>query len=325
MADQGILTVLGLLYEGSDFAAWKAKLRSLLRQQGLDLDDLIKNKRQTFQTLFKRNVIMHSVISKSVTSRLPGGDDDLDTKTLLQKLEGRAKPFRFMDLPAELRNLIYTFVVPTCQRMRDPFTEAQSIKPYLLQTCSQIRAEASPLYYNQCEFRFYFRSSHDKLDFDEMAGLLRSWVGQCVGKHVKHLRQVRLAAGVISGRWTLAKATWSENDGLVVKANRAPAFESKVHDHVQDIKATARALGFSGEAIIVALTTNISTWKQAFAWPTVEDIRVAVPHKGILSTDFNRFFMHEINKTNGEFNKLIARAGVRERYDADGLCYNYTV
>jgi hypothetical protein len=76
----------------------------------------------------------------------------------------RQEPFRFLDLSAELRNLIYDYAVEDCNAQEyAPLVHKVASKPYdtrlwqylaLAQTCKQIRNEYRPLWMRDAAVRF---------------------------------------------------------------------------------------------------------------------------------------------------------------------------
>lgn len=82
----------------------------------------------------------------------------------------------FLDLPAELRNHIYSFVLPRWSRLQSDWTtdfriyigdesRINDYEPALLRCSKQIREETIAMYYNKNGFEFYIR----KMDFRSVA------------------------------------------------------------------------------------------------------------------------------------------------------------
>lgn len=72
-------------------------------------------------------------------------------------------PFRFMDLPPELRNRIYRCAL--CKEGSIAVTQVGYDRPALLQTCKQARQEALGIYYGSDANRFRMCTS----DYDSIA------------------------------------------------------------------------------------------------------------------------------------------------------------
>ncbi|KAK5013629.1 hypothetical protein LTR60_003383, partial [Cryomyces antarcticus] len=72
-------------------------------------------------------------------------------RTLLPNRLGRRVPFPFLKLPAELRNLVYRFVLVFQERIafhhEHATAMAQSSQPPLTKVSRQIRAESLPVFY----------------------------------------------------------------------------------------------------------------------------------------------------------------------------------
>lgn len=78
------------------------------------------------------------------------------------------KPFRFLDLPAEIRNSVYELMLP--EEGTIDVVEALKL-PSLLASCAQIHDEASSIWYRDNEFRASV--------FDCDASTLNKWAHHC--------------------------------------------------------------------------------------------------------------------------------------------------
>jgi len=76
-------------------------------------------------------------------------------------------PSALLELPAELRNLIYEYTLTAPDRLvltNDTLPE----QPALTRTCRQIRSECLPMFYEKNQFRYYCR------DFSRVA--INRWI-----------------------------------------------------------------------------------------------------------------------------------------------------
>lgn len=141
----GDLIASGLLYEGSDFAEWKAKVTIILRNKKLEDTIVCRSRRGShFLRLLSlaEFALIGSYVSKELLDRVPDNCKHC-SQYLLKCLAGLAAPFRFRDLPAELREMVYKMVLP------QDFTMDKSITsplPALIHASAQLRNETLPLF-----------------------------------------------------------------------------------------------------------------------------------------------------------------------------------
>ncbi|CAK4033158.1 Hypothetical predicted protein [Lecanosticta acicola] len=101
------------------------------------------------------------------------------------------KRINFFDLPAELRTVIYEHALGQKERIRVP----KSASPSLLRTCTQIRNEASSIYYSTNSFQARVTHAFDNRAPGEAENSLKKWLqaigskraGQIEKLHVKYL------------------------------------------------------------------------------------------------------------------------------------------
>ncbi|KAL9102897.1 MAG: hypothetical protein Q9163_001989 [Psora crenata] len=97
--------------------------------------------------------------------------DDAD-----EEARRRQEPFRFFDLPSEIRNMIYTMITCSEARHWSGFTSRRNIRfsqksnhleitqPDLFRTCRQARAEGLSIFYRARSFGFRLHASKIALD-----------------------------------------------------------------------------------------------------------------------------------------------------------------
>ncbi|KAI5358217.1 hypothetical protein Slin15195_G065440 [Septoria linicola] len=101
--------------------------------------------------------------------------DELKTEHLLgieaPLCELRAPPFRFLRLPAEIRNRIYSYHFEATQQ--EPHYNLIKVKdPPITLVCKQTRREAQPIFFGECSFMFDVRANYLELSRKHEAGLL---------------------------------------------------------------------------------------------------------------------------------------------------------
>lgn len=164
------LTATGLLYEGNS-KEWEPRMRAILAQNGctftaLDLGLLGPGAEKEMATI----IWCHT--SPNVKLRVPENDRE-DPYALTRALRRRARPFRFMDLPPEIRLKICLFsflpggfrqiflLEPSTSSKRSKNTDQDTIEPPLLSTNRQIRLEALPVYRKTTLFALRFADRQD--------------------------------------------------------------------------------------------------------------------------------------------------------------------
>lgn len=96
----------GLLFEGSDFAAWRERIISFVNHRlGVDEEGDTEANLHDERKEFGLALIQVN-ISRALFSRVPS-DNRKHPERLLSSLENLAKPFRFSDLPGIVRGLAY--------------------------------------------------------------------------------------------------------------------------------------------------------------------------------------------------------------------------
>lgn len=174
METKNKLDASGLLYEGSDFEKWQSALQPILVQHfpGVSWSS------PYWTCLLPPNVSGSDVsncirwqVSPYIRARVPEKDRKTPRELLLV-LRATARPFRFMELPAEIRLRVYKLELPaktspqtlnllkrvfgvsvtrTFQYKHDPLVE-----PQLLSINRQIRVEALPMHYRKLGVNLVF-------------------------------------------------------------------------------------------------------------------------------------------------------------------------
>ncbi|KAH0394185.1 hypothetical protein KCU89_g11629, partial [Aureobasidium melanogenum] len=127
----------------------------------------------------KRNIALPKKRTKAGLNKLLQQSDSL-------------RPFRLMDLPAEIRLRIYSMAFDGGKTGDlDVQRRADVAEPALLQTSRQIRDEATPVFYGTAYFRFELPSLEDTQENQEwFTGPQLHWLQHISPKNLKDLRYV---------------------------------------------------------------------------------------------------------------------------------------
>jgi hypothetical protein len=160
------LETSGLLYEGSDFAAWLDSLRTILAQQLAGLR--VKHTPATgYICVLPLSHTIRDVcaciwwhVSPHIRSRVPEYDRQ-NTHRLLNALNRTARPFHLLDLPAEIRLKVYGLALAQSTSQTTLMllereqggggsfrvTDEHQPESPLLSTSRQLRSEALPIFH----------------------------------------------------------------------------------------------------------------------------------------------------------------------------------
>lgn len=160
---------------------------------------------------------------------------------LVQQVKNRLKPFRFLDLPLELREMIYDMVLDISKHseaheygFRDYFrrlspvtnrvmalriTEFQpchTMNPPLLHVSRQVRSEAGKVYFGRNQFDLWIDNQYCACSLEAVM----VWLKTMVGDLATHLRDVQVHIGHQAGKesfvGTLIRARFDQSQGLQI-------------------------------------------------------------------------------------------------------------
>lgn len=261
------------LYEGN-FTAWESSLRALLATHRLD--HLLQDSPQAFpqsggekaQTSAALSMIK-ALVRPELLQRIPR-KNRRDARTLVSKLKARAKPFRFLDLPPEIRNIVYEIILPNGKevqvsgRVTGGPTTVSSPRPFwaITQASQLIREESNLLLYSRCHIRLSLSTSRPTTEVCGQTAHL--WASKMTAEQRQSLRKVTIQALDPLGQFLNPKSvtlTFCPMNGLEAKLNGHSS--DKVHrslnDLVEKIESIRKMISLQGEAIILALAMDART------------------------------------------------------------------
>ncbi|KAK5721629.1 hypothetical protein LTR15_006218 [Elasticomyces elasticus] len=274
-------TAVCMLREG-DYQTWTTNLIPVFKEHryidGIcdDVEELLRqlNSLHGVAALRARKIITAHVAA-SVLSRIPTTKCNSIDK-LFGSLKIAAQPFRFMDLPPELRDYFYQDYFSNLKHGDDDTVcarhqswDAPFARPNLLLASPQLNAEATPAYLMCTDFHFgtseYVANWIRHNDSGRAAPghhpavlvqkAIRKWKVEAVQQHAKFLRKV----SVITYRRASAKAyafTFSPVAGLKVQLPTHLTNEKRLYleRRAAESEAERKANGLQGEAMVEILT-----------------------------------------------------------------------
>ena len=273
MFRKGFLTTSELLYEGSDFAAWRKKIGALisLHLHSEDADDVYdydflagchdgsdyELEEEPFQTAA---TTIENYVSKGLLDRVP---DDIRKRPfqLVAHLEGLAKPLRLMDLPEVVRQRVYKSAFTELNHFHictniNGYIQRDRI-PALLHTSAKLRSEAIPTFYQTTAFRCAIRHGPDwKYDLS----MIKTWAATVAHGNVVHMRHLRfsLSGGPGAHFWFDNNATGLYYDRVGSSAVKRRALDK----HVAIIQTYCKAMRLKGESLIMAVADKPKLWEE---------------------------------------------------------------
>ncbi|KAK4552092.1 hypothetical protein LTR86_010628 [Recurvomyces mirabilis] len=265
------LTASGLLYEGNH-AEWRPHIETVLRAHGYAI--LEENASSPFELLGHENClpavqIVSVHVSPALRARVPSADRR-DAARLLAQLERFAAPFRFLDLPAELRVRIYDL---HCSSLGGDHSisgpaEYRAPLPSLLQVCRIVRMESIPVFWNQTTVSIQDpcrveAPEHGKVE--RTINELLDWTVAMSREHLKHIKHTRLmwkGASTYKFIWVIEKG--GSELAIYCHGLTAPEEAAWKH-HLAIVEKHSGWLGLQGEVLILVFTTAEVLLKQLAA------------------------------------------------------------
>ena len=194
---------------------------------------------------------------------------------LISRLGSLALHFRFLDLPAGLRNRVYGYVLQTDTDVTiNPLRLSTSEYPSITRTSRHIREEVLPRFCTHSVFRIEFIHDRDnksnRMLLERRRGViqaLRRWSQNLSRLHTKALRTIclilRATPLFLTGEYFTVSVNFSSVTGLHVEFLNPLSLDSrtKLNDHIATVKATRKVLGLQGESIVLAVISNPHLWE----------------------------------------------------------------
>ncbi|KAK4630269.1 hypothetical protein CLAFUR0_07663 [Fulvia fulva] len=217
---------------------------------------------------------------KAVAASLTQGisQDDMNKPFALWKvLEQQSKPFRFLDLPAEMQNRI------SAHTLANGSQSIEAAQPGITRVNRQIREQTLPMYYTSTTFHIHPRKAdkslhgHTKTLGSATETMVTQWVERSVGENAKYLRRAILhldyqfrAKKQGTGKSAKTDTTgifskqvifdYTEEKGLRVGVDNSCNAKFKIRNQQIAIERQRRMLGLTGNAIVLALVSNVELW-----------------------------------------------------------------
>lgn len=278
----GDLTLSGDLYEGN-FSEWHPRAMASLRQRELDVFATPGFWFSFVGAKTSEQAAAHvcSMTSVALLKRVP---DEVrwNCSRLMETLKGLMMPFRFLELPAEVRARVYGLLWPKVFKIAGHDSGRDRLPP-VLQVSSQIRQEALPLFYSNTKFSIKIDADEYPLGRDYIErDLLIRWSRSAVAGNAKHLTSLML--WINDGckiRFKVHNGALSISfEGDYLNKDYAEHANSKLRWHLKCLEPICKAMNMKGEAIIVALLKDWNLW-----WEIAVGLAVRDPVDSDLDSD----------------------------------------
>ncbi|KAK4499129.1 hypothetical protein PRZ48_009641 [Zasmidium cellare] len=276
----GDISLSGDLFEGN-FEEWQPRTIACLRSRDLERQVGPNAERCRIVTPADSKNAAHHIrlrTSEAMLRRVPDAHLE-DAGKLFKSLKRLATPFRLFDLPPEIRNRVYEFTLGLWYRVHDnsaggednyfsdEFDEDDEFKPWagkyppLLQVNSQIRHEASSIFYAATSFMIALPSNGTYGDIDRE--YIEKWSKDVVGSRLKHLHHVVLTISIEAS----ITIKFSERRGVMCTfdwgtGDISEQGDDMLEEHTQAVESARKALGLSGEAIVMAILSGWGMWRK---------------------------------------------------------------
>lgn len=207
-------------------------------------------------------------IRPSVASRLPGRTvrKGAIVSQTLNALRLRARPFRLMDVPAEIRIQIYSSFLKSLGLAEVVLDKGLFPLPKLAHTSRQVRSEFLPLYYKTSNFALRLDEPCSpllkRLSNADRVSTMNDWISMIGPDSAKLLRNLSI-------EFPHVKARVLEDDMLSIKLALVngkleihvtdhcwltPDSLILLREHATTISKMAQSLGFQGQALVMMFT-----------------------------------------------------------------------
>lgn len=268
------LTMAGLLYAGSDFGAWTARIDVLLTLRGLNR----YSSKNAYVSLWDRHypeqikaaidlISSTYLVSEDVLSRIPESAKQ-HPETLWKHLEAQSKPFRFLDLPAELRDRVYQEAILAYEQGREHYFGAECfVLPPVVHVSKMVWREAIPTFWKITPMLVDSWSSY------EMERCLTAFKRGFARAHIKDLREVRVEnlcgqpfPGDDKERWGTIIFTYTASEGLKFEVDKwvqlKPHSLLRLKESVAKVERDRKTTGLQGECLLLAVMNVPGFWDE---------------------------------------------------------------
>lgn len=281
----------GMLLNNVNFIPWKARMNAALKALSLPSSEDEKPATTSQEEWTACSGLAACIIHNFVPTHLLEQVrliNQHDHAKLMANLEDMTLRFRFMELPPELRNVVYSFLIPDrAPVLWSPLRKSRSSSPSITSVARQIRSESLPIFYARSLFVLDFRSPETSPEDDSpsakrannVPALARMWAQTLYGPCKKHLREIMVLLQVQSdadgAKSELRALGFAHSSGRGLAGRYyIPEEETESFGELFDkksrrlLKRFARRmdkkraiLHLQGESLIMAITEDDPIWK----------------------------------------------------------------
>lgn len=250
----------------SNHTTWHTQITKLLEHRGLS--DVCCSAYPLYTPVqIKRSAEAAATIIGTVSAHLllrQPREHLLNAALLLSHLKNFAKPFRFLDLSPELRNLVYDHYLGEKNRWSRMYCLEMDVDrnrisntrmPGLMQVCKQLRKDFRPLYFAEYHFSINFHSYFTLKEVKEAIQFISQWSENVAGTDLRHITELYVSIEHIG----LCKLSTLKGGGLELAK-----FEGDVSREAKKLlrqtNALSKALGLKGEALVMFVIQDPSIW-----------------------------------------------------------------
>ena len=252
-----------MLYEGN-YDDWIDKATTMLLLEGywtLSLDGNTTDKSKADALRLVRRYVRPQLLDR-IADEEKGSVD-----RLLAGLRKLANPFRFLDLPAELRTDVYSCIlgyeamlrIPSGKSERGDRSAGSASQPSLTMVSRQLRNETLPLYYQLNSFKL---DLHHKDLITSTAKEVLDWA--LANKlWMKHLRRLTVFFRFQQATTNVPSMTVSYEPATGLKLDNLAnvGFEDTFRHRVSHAEGHRRTHGLEGKGIILAFFDDVNMWQ----------------------------------------------------------------
>lgn len=216
--------------------------------------------------------LIQAYVSKNVLQRVPTYAKT-NSKRLLQSLQARAKPFRFMELPDHIKIAAGRILLPSRIIFYSNPPMMSSDFPPLLRTSQTLRKAFLPIFYKETTFCMpsYWhkrKSAQEKRqEVANSARTFRTWAYQTVPQSdLRWLRKVQLSTIIsditfeLTGKKEAPKSPMEYEITYTTRGRYSAESEKLLKEHVLATDSYRKECGLQGEGLVLLLTSNPELW-----------------------------------------------------------------